>query len=89
MPHDRRVGGVGEFWGVMNTRFIHQDRGCLRVDPDVLVPLAAGMSGKGPRAHHGDFFQWGLFQLREELERYPTKLNQFDGGKSVFRAGAA
>ncbi len=21
------------------------------------------------------------------LERYPTKLNQFDGGKSVFRAG--
>ncbi len=23
------------------------------------------------------------------LERYPTKLNQFDGGKSVFRAGAA
>ncbi len=25
----------------------------------------------------------------DALERYPTKLNQFDGGKSVFRAGAA
>ncbi len=25
---------------------------------------------------------------RRGLERYPTKLNQFDGGKSVFRAGA-
>ncbi len=24
-----------------------------------------------------------------DLERYPTKLNQCDGGKSVFRAGAA
>ncbi len=23
------------------------------------------------------------------LERYPTKLDQFDGGKSVVRAGAA
>ncbi len=24
---------------------------------------------------------------RFRLERYPTKLNQFDGGESVFRAG--
>ncbi len=29
----------------------------------------------------------GILNLAPCLERYPTKLNQFDGGKSVFRAG--
>ncbi len=40
---------------------------------------------------HSSIFRYGGGHARDEpgLERYPTKLNQFDGGKSVFRAGAA
>ncbi len=68
----------------------------------LFAPAAlADMSGPAT-AVEGDLIEIGGERIRlygidapepgqrcTHLERYPTKLNQFDGGKSVFRAGAA
>ncbi len=57
-----------------------------------VAPGAASSAPVGPRKIRGQkrraqILAGGAGAARGRLERYPTKLNQFDGGESVFRAG--